>query len=1342
MCPYSPRLLRAAAVGLVVGLCGLPPAASAQGAEEVLFFDGRSDQTASPHGGVVIFPLQSQLWRFWYQDVYHARVSPDGSEVVYRYNGAIVRAGIDGQDPQTLVANGGGYPLSWSPDGQKIAYFGANSLIIIDRDGAPVATHYGLGSNTTPPSWSPDGTKVACIRSGPSGSPSLYTVDVESGAFSLVYDALNIDSTHFYSDENLFCPTWSPDGTKIAVVFRTATANYTSEWNYETTVNVSLFPASGGTPTHLATFDPEPTYQVTSTVIEAIAWSPDGSELVYALRFATANPPPQPVGLYRVPAAGGASQWLSGFVPGTTAGGASTGNNRSSALQWTMLKPDGLVVNEAGDEPDADPNDGVIDTDLTAPGFQITLRAAIEAANALAGADTITFDIAGGGTPEITPASPLPTITGQVTIDATTQPGVGTVRIRGNGAVPVGLTVDASHVSLCGLTVTECATAGIDVISGTNHVIERCLIGTDQAGTTGIGNGIGIKIRNAVNSILGGFEAAGRNVISGNTTGIDAAASSGLHVASNFLGVAPDGETPMSSTTTGIRVEDCAGLVIGAEAITSIINARTGILGRRLTPDEVQATGAVVKNVFFNLGISGNSQTDTWMETALCVEDSEAVTVGGPDPSMGNVFAAIQQNAAEFVRVAKGRFEGNQIGTDPSGTTPLPVLGTGIQFDDCADIKVVGSSGGGRFGSINAVTGILVKNCNPAPDIEGLSFEGLHFNLNPFGADLTTRVMMNALKVEDSSKINLGGPADEQRNVFGAIQQNGIDLVRTSKAIIQNLSIGTDREGTTSLPVAGTGMQFDDCADIKVLGSSGGGRFGSINAVTGILVKNCNPAPNVEGLSFEGLHFNLDPFGVDLTTRVMLNGLKVQDSSKITLGGPAEEQRNVFGAIQQNAIDLLGASGMVMQGLQVGTDRAGTTSLPVMGTAILMDNCADTRVIGGSGGGFFGSINAVTGILMSNIDPPTGTPGVAVEGLNFNMDPSGLSQLSDVMRTAVSVENSRQVAVGGSSPDLGNAVAGTLESAIEVIASTGIEFVGNRIGVARASESAFAILGDSLRIDGPGTAVSVVGNAVQNAAGAGVNVTSTGINAVIRENRIVKCGAAIQRAGHQVTSAIGTAGRGSTRAQGVVAGAPGETLMIDFYAYDPSATSPELDLFIGTTVVVLDGSGSGSYDVNFPATAPLGWLLTTIVTSDLEGTTEPSTPLAIAPPPDSDGDGFPDDYEAQFPGVLDAGVSNDPDLDSDGDGLSDGEEFALGTDPTDGGDSAIGGVVCTEGGFSVEVRTVAGRRYTLQRYVENPAPDPWVPIVSEYVPIGGLRVLTDPSPPPLRGIYRVASEIE
>src|SRR5512132_2050977 len=80
-----------------------------------------------------------------------------------------------------------------------------------------------------------------------------------------------------------------------------------------------------------------------------------------------------------------------------------------------------FTVDSTGDESDADLTNGICRTALGT----CTLRAAIEQANALAGSDTIAFNIPGIGVHTISPALDLPALTDDagVTIDGYTQPG-------------------------------------------------------------------------------------------------------------------------------------------------------------------------------------------------------------------------------------------------------------------------------------------------------------------------------------------------------------------------------------------------------------------------------------------------------------------------------------------------------------------------------------------------------------------------------------------------------------------------------------------------------------------------------------------------------------------------------------------------------------------------------------------------------------------------------------------------------------------------------------------------------------------------------------------------------
>jgi hypothetical protein len=83
-----------------------------------------------------------------------------------------------------------------------------------------------------------------------------------------------------------------------------------------------------------------------------------------------------------------------------------------------------FAVNVASDQADVNAGDGVCDVLANTAGSQCTLRAAIQEANKLPGADRINFNFPGTtGVTTLLPGSSLPQITDRVTIDDYSQPG-------------------------------------------------------------------------------------------------------------------------------------------------------------------------------------------------------------------------------------------------------------------------------------------------------------------------------------------------------------------------------------------------------------------------------------------------------------------------------------------------------------------------------------------------------------------------------------------------------------------------------------------------------------------------------------------------------------------------------------------------------------------------------------------------------------------------------------------------------------------------------------------------------------------------------------------------------
>jgi Tol biopolymer transport system component len=157
---------------------------------------------------------------------YMKHVGPDAAAL------EVWRANSDGSGAEQVLPMQGRdrYPTV-SPDGRTLAFLstgGAVELLPL-VPGGTVTQVGGLLGCEYPMSWSPDGRKLAVTTCSTAGT-SLAGLDVVSGQLTAL-TGTGLDGTSDYS------PSWSPDGTTIA--FSRETDNHTAIWRVS---------ASGGTP--------------------------------------------------------------------------------------------------------------------------------------------------------------------------------------------------------------------------------------------------------------------------------------------------------------------------------------------------------------------------------------------------------------------------------------------------------------------------------------------------------------------------------------------------------------------------------------------------------------------------------------------------------------------------------------------------------------------------------------------------------------------------------------------------------------------------------------------------------------------------------------------------------------------------------------------------------------------------------------------------------------------------------------------------------------------------------------------------------------------------------------
>ena len=127
--------------------------------------------------------------------------SKDGGHLAFiAPNGKLYVMNADGTG-RTVVYDGNGvsaYAPSWSPSGDRIAFFTASQLFVISSDGRLVFSTFA--DSFDPPRWSPDGALIAVE------SPSSITV-------------VQVGTQNFWSFRDHSDPSWSPEENVFAASF-------------------------------------------------------------------------------------------------------------------------------------------------------------------------------------------------------------------------------------------------------------------------------------------------------------------------------------------------------------------------------------------------------------------------------------------------------------------------------------------------------------------------------------------------------------------------------------------------------------------------------------------------------------------------------------------------------------------------------------------------------------------------------------------------------------------------------------------------------------------------------------------------------------------------------------------------------------------------------------------------------------------------------------------------------------------------------------------------------------------------------------------------------------------
>lgn len=368
------------------------------------------------------------------------------------------------------------------------------------------------------------------------------------------------------------------------------------------------------------------------------------------------------------------------------------------------------------------------------------------------GSDTITF----ANAMTITLSGDLPTITSPVVIDGVSGiPGLSCGDLPGGTPHNLGVEIDASitgngfvfdnnsdNSRIAGIMLTntngptQLFGEAIRISSSDNFELSCSYIGTDMAGQNKFFGGI-LAIENSNNSIVHG------NIINGNS-GINYSGTlSGSVITGNFFRLDPTGSSILNTYSDINSGNISSGDLSGAVTISNVTIGGT-------TPDlrNVFSHIRIGFNQVSNLNIIGNYfGTDRTGMSLTGVSDSgwiaiidpsTDVTIGGPNPGEGNLFAgangaaiAIQDFSGTYSQVQNTVIQGNLFGTDATGNTQLGIGYDSIQVSQVDDVTIGGYNPGegNVFGGTTAfqpgsIAAVSVHNLNIIGNNFGVGLDG------------------------------------------------------------------------------------------------------------------------------------------------------------------------------------------------------------------------------------------------------------------------------------------------------------------------------------------------------------------------------------------------------------------------------------------------------------------------------------------------------------------------------------------------------------------------------------------------------------------------------------------
>jgi len=639
---------------------------------------------------------------------------------------------------------------------------------------------------------------------------------------------------------------------------------------------------------------------------------------------------------------------------------------------------------------------------------------------------------------------------------------------------------------------------GVTIDGSNSNTVEGNYIGTDFGGLNALPNGgDGVYLINGSSAnTIGGSTAGQGNYISGNASmNIRLDGAGGNFVQGNYIGTDITGTLALSGG--GIYIVNSANNnTIGGNAITTPA-VRNVISGNNSAGIDVDgSTGTTIQGNYIGPAATGAAMGNNSYGINL-YNGANNNTVGGSTAGEGNVISG---NGLYGVRIlgTGNTLEGNLIGTDPTGGTPLPNVGAGIRLETSANNNTIGGNTAAQRNVIsgNNGYGIYVNACT------GVTIKGNYIGIDATG----TYAVPNAndgVDIYGGSLNIIGGTTAAEGNVISGNSWDGISIDNSSGNVVSANFIGIDATGTTALANGSNGIQISTSSSnntngIQISTSSSNNTIGGTTAgQRNIISGNSGPGVLLTNCSYNNVWGNY--IGTNATGNAAVpnaSGVSIGGSGNDNMiGGSNPGEWNLISGNSNSGVNIYSCTGNDLRGNLIGTDLTGTLSVPNGMNGVYIFSGASANTIGGSTSG---TGNTISGNGMNGVEID-GATGNFVEDNFIGTDASGTSALQNNSDGVYLHNSANNNTIGGNTPGRINLISGNGNFGVGIDGSTGNTISNNYIGTNAAGTMALANGSDGVNLANGannntiGGAAVTYRNIISGNGGDGINIKgSTG----------------------------------------------------------------------------------------------------------------------------------------------------------------------------------------------------------------------------------------------------------